>query len=76
VKFPCILPVYQGILGRRRVRNRLHPPPTSPRFEAFSGEVRKLRACSGDAHGPLALRKRSISCSVLLRICGKKKLTQ
>ena len=25
-------------------------PPTSLRFEAFSGEVHKLRACGGDAH--------------------------
>src|SRR5712671_514556 len=30
-------------------RVRIHfPPPTSLRFEAFSGDLRKLRACSGD----------------------------
>jgi hypothetical protein len=29
-------------------------PPASLRFEAFSGKVRKPRACRGDAHGPSA----------------------
>ena len=44
--------MHPGNGQQRAVRIRLHHPPTSLRFEAFSGEVCKLRACSGDAHAP------------------------
>ena len=46
--------------GQRAVRSRLHHPPTSLRFEAFSGEVRKLRACSRDAHGSSAVPSQNL----------------
>lgn len=37
---------------RSRPPVRIHPaPPSSLRFDAFSGEMRKLRTCRGDAHG-------------------------
>jgi len=37
-----------------RLRVRIDcAPPTSLRFVGFSGEVRKLPACSGDAHAPI-----------------------
>ena len=49
-------------------------PPTSLRFEAFSGEVRKLRACSGDARGPSAPESgHTVSRCASLRfsLCGR-----
>jgi hypothetical protein len=49
--------VFEAERGFRKLTGyRALPTPTSLRFEAFSGEVRKLRACSSDAHGPSARR--------------------
>jgi hypothetical protein len=54
---------------------RIHPaPPASLRFEAFSGEVRKPRACSGDAHGPSAPENAQMvsrCASVRFSLCGR-----
>src|ERR1700730_17090985 len=54
---------------------RIHlAPPTSLRFEAFSGEVRKLRACRGDAHGPSApenAQMMSRCASLRFSLCGR-----
>ena len=58
----------------RAVRIRLHHPPTSLRFEGFSWEVRKLRACSGDAHGPSAPESAHTSSrapSLPYSLCGR-----
>src|ERR1700694_6047740 len=54
---------------------RIHlAPPTSLRFEAFSGEVRKLRACRGDAHGasaPENAQMVSRCASLRFSLCGR-----
>ncbi len=54
---------------------RIHfAPPTSLRFEAFSGEVHKLRACSGDAHAPSApesAHMASRAASLRFSLCGR-----
>jgi hypothetical protein len=54
---------------------RIRPsPPNSLRFEAFSGEVRKLRACSGDAHAPSAPESAhmpSRGASLRFSLCGR-----
>src|ERR1700730_778872 len=56
-------------------RVRIHPaPPTSLRFETFSGEVRKLRACRGDAHGASAPENAQMvsRCgSLRFSLCGR-----
>jgi hypothetical protein len=71
---PSMMPSYDG-LGKPVPAVRIHfGPPASLKFEEFSGEVRKLRACRGYAHGPSApenaqmasrcasLRKREWKC--------------
>jgi hypothetical protein len=52
-KFPVFSLMIREMM-QRAVRIRLRHPPPSLRFEGFSVEVRKLRACSGDVHGPSA----------------------
>src|ERR1700730_2275595 len=52
----------------------LSAPPTSLRFETFSGEVRKLRACRGDAHGasaPENAQMVSRCASLRFSLCGR-----
>src|ERR1700737_747429 len=54
---------------------RIHlATPTSLRFEAFSGEVRKLHACRGDAHGPSAPENAQMvsrRASLRFSLCGR-----
>src|ERR1035437_290231 len=58
-----------------RLRVRIDcAPPSSLRFEAFSGEVRKLRACSGDAQAPSAPEighMPSRGASLRFSLCGR-----
>ena len=59
---------------RRAVDIRLGHPPTSLRFEAFSGEVRKLRACRGDAREPSAPENAQMvsrCASLRFSLCGR-----
>jgi hypothetical protein len=61
--------------GQSVPRVRIHPaPPLSLRCEAFSAEVRKLRAGSGDAHGPSAPESADMARrtpSLRLSLCGQ-----
>ena len=61
------------LLSVPRVRI-LFAPPRSLKFEAFSGEVRKPRACSDDAHGPSAPEKTQMvsrCASLRFSLCGR-----
>jgi hypothetical protein len=68
--FPCLT----GNYGQRMVSSGLGHPPTSLRFEAFSGDDRKKRACSGDAPAPPAPERAhmwSHAASLRFSLCGR-----
>jgi hypothetical protein len=70
ISFECCRPMF-----RNRYRQfEFISPPTSLRFEAFSGEVRKLHACRGDAHGPSAPENAQMvsrRASLRFSLCGR-----